>query len=88
MALALVSYFDRYYKSQDDPYLETREREERFVNQIVTAVEAVMEKTLLVFLAGCIAGMTAAPSATVSTTAPPSTQETAAADVDWDFLGE
>lgn len=26
VALALVDYFDRYYKSQDDPYFETRER--------------------------------------------------------------
>mgnify|MGYP001342056075 CR=1 FL=1 len=29
VALALVEYFDRYYRSQDGPYLETREREER-----------------------------------------------------------
>ena len=39
IAVALVEYFDRYYRSQDDPYFETREREERFVNQIVFAVE-------------------------------------------------
>lgn len=31
VALALVDYFDRYYKSQVDPYFETWEREERFV---------------------------------------------------------
>ena len=29
IALALVDYFSHYYKTQDDPYLETREREER-----------------------------------------------------------
>ena len=28
IAVALVDYFDRYYRSQDDPYFETREREE------------------------------------------------------------
>ena len=33
IALALVEYFDRYYRTQEDPYLETREREERFVDQ-------------------------------------------------------
>ena len=33
---ALNDYFDRYYKMQDDPYLETREREEQFVERIVT----------------------------------------------------
>ena len=36
IAISLVDYFDRYYKKQDEPYLETREREERFVEQIVT----------------------------------------------------
>lgn len=57
IAVALVDYFDRYYRSQDDPYLETREREEQFVNQIVASVEIAMEKTLPVFLAGCAAGL-------------------------------
>ena len=57
IAVALVDYFDRYYRSQDDPYFETREREERFVNQIISSVESAMEKTLPVFLAGCMVGM-------------------------------
>ena len=39
IALALVDYFERYYRTQEDPYLETREREERFVGQIIEAVE-------------------------------------------------
>ena len=37
IALALVNFFDRYYRTQEDPYLETREREERFVAQIIEA---------------------------------------------------
>ena len=36
--LALLDYFGRYYKIQEDPYLETREREERFIQQIVDGV--------------------------------------------------
>lgn len=59
IALALVDYFDHYYKAQDDPYLETREREERFVAQIIDAVEAAMEKDLPVFLSGYITGLSA-----------------------------
>ena len=39
ISLALVDYFDRYYRTQADPYLETREQEELFVKQIVDAVE-------------------------------------------------
>ena len=33
ISLALVDYFDRYYRTQADPYLETREREELFMKQ-------------------------------------------------------
>ena len=33
ISLALVDFFDRYYRTQADPYLETREREELFVKQ-------------------------------------------------------
>ena len=84
ISLALVDYFDRYYHSQDDPYFETREREERFVDQIITAVEHVMEKTLPVFLAGCMAGLSKAPAVVI----PPDTLSDSDEDVDWDFLGE
>lgn len=83
IAVALVEYFDRYYRSQDDPYLETREREERFVNQIVSSVESAMKKTLPVFLAGCMAGLSQVPVAVV-----PATQQEPDAELDWDFLGE
>ena len=83
IAVALVEYFDRYYRSQDDPYLETREREERFVNQIVASVETAMEKTLPVFLAGCVAVL----SQTAVITAP-AVQQEPDEEPDWDFLGE
>lgn len=83
IAISLVDYFDRYYKSQDDPYLETREREERFVEQIVTAVENAMDRTLPVYLAGCMAGIAqSTPQAVVAVSEPED------ADLDWDFLGE
>ena len=84
IAISLVDYFDRYYRSQDDPYFETREREEKFVDQIINSVEHVMEKTLPVFLAGCMTGLSKFPSLTVSSDPPSDSDE----DVDWDFLGE
>ena len=83
IAVDLVDYFDRYYRSQDDPYFETREREERFVNQIISSVESAMEKTLPVFLAGCMVGMSQVPVGAVSVT-----QQELDEEVDWDFLGE
>lgn len=83
IAVALVDYFDRYYRSQDDPYLETRDREERFVDQIVASVETAMEKNLPIFLAGCMAGLSQSP-----VIQPPVAQQEPEEDLDWDFLGE
>ena len=57
ISLALVDYFDRYYRTQADPYLETREREELFVKQIVDAVENRLKQALPLFLSGLTAGM-------------------------------
>ena len=83
IALAIVDYFDRLERLQDDPYLETREREERFVSQIVAAVERAMKDALQVYLAGCMAGLSKA--APVAPTQTPEANEDA---VDWDFLGK
>ena len=83
ISITLLDYIERYYKNQADPYLETREREERFVEQIVTAVENAMNQTLPVYLAGCMAGIAqSTPQAAVAASEPED------ADLDWDFLGE
>lgn len=89
VAIALVDYFDRYYRTQDDPYFKTREREERFVQQIVSAVQAAMEKAMPLFLAGCMAGMgkLPLPAGELPSSPPDETRQDAGADVDWDFLG-
>ena len=84
IAVALVDYFDRYYRSQDDPYLETREREERFVQQIIASVESAMEKELPIFLAGCMAGL----SRTTIAEERHAVNQEHDIELDWDFLGE
>lgn len=87
ISLALVDYFDRYYRTQSDPYLETREREELFVKQIVDAVEHSLKQSLPIFLSGLTAGMVQRdPKIKVSFPAPE--KEQSDSDVDWDFLGE
>ena len=58
IALALVDYFERYYRTQEDPYLETREQEEHFVDQIVEAVERSLKQALPLFLSGLTTGLT------------------------------
>ena len=87
ISLALVDYFDRYYRTQTDPYLETREREELFVKQIVDAVEYSLKQSLPLFLSGLTAGMAQRePQIRASFPAPENSQPDS--DVDWDFLGE
>ena len=87
IALALVDYFDRYYRTQSDPYLETREREELFVKQIVGAVENSLKQALPLFLSGLTAGMVQRePQTRASFPTPENSQPDS--DVDWDFLGE
>lgn len=44
---------------KEDPYLETREREERFVGQIIDAVETATGKLLPDFLMGYMSGFAA-----------------------------
>ena len=87
ISLALVDYFDHYYRTQADPYLETREREELFVKQIVDAVEYSLKQSLPLFLSGLTAGMAQRePQIRASFPIPENSQPDS--DVDWDFLGE
>ena len=94
IAVALVEYFERQSQLKDDPFFETREREERFVDQIVAAVESALTKALPVFLAGCAAGLSRSipPAKEAVDVAPPEVNEAAKqpenseADIDWDFL--
>lgn len=48
---AVNEYFDRMQKLSDDPYFETRQREERFVEQIVSEVGKAFISEMLKFLA-------------------------------------
>ena len=57
IALALVEFFERKAKLEDDPYFETREREERFIRQIISEVEKALDKILPVYLAGFMSGV-------------------------------
>ena len=91
IALSVCDYFERYYHRKDDPYFETRQREEQFVGQIVGAVEKVMEKTFPLFLVGLMSGI-GQTEAHIPTPLAVSTalsdNQNSDEDVDWDFLGE
>ena len=57
IAMALVEFFERKAKLDDDPYFETREREERFIRQIISELEKALDKILPVYLAGFMSGI-------------------------------
>ncbi|MBP3856546.1 MAG: adenylate cyclase [Ruminiclostridium sp.] len=88
---AVNDYFGRYFRRKDDPYLETREREEKFVAEIVAAVERSAEKALPSFLAACIAEILNSSgnfSVPAQNFAPAEKSENDdISDVDLDFIG-
>lgn len=83
-ALAISEYFERYFKKCSDPYFETREREERFIEQIVAAVGSAVEKALPGFMAAYLTNL-AQP---YQQTAPTIEQEPDLSEIDLDFVGE
>lgn len=83
IAVAVNEYFERCYRKQSDPYFETREREEKFVSEIVGAVEKAVEKSMPNFLAACLTGL-AKPC--LQTELPEQNSEEIP-DIDMDFIG-
>ena len=83
-ALAITEYFERFFQKCDDPYFETREREERFIEQIVSAVGSAVEKALPGFMAAYLTNL-AQPYQQTSLTAE---QEPDLSEIDLDFVGE
>ena len=88
---AVNDYFGRYFRRKNDPYLETREREEKFVAEIVSAVERSAEKALPSFLTACIAeilhsnGNFSVPEQ--NSTPAEKVENDDISDVDLDFIG-
>jgi len=56
---AVNDYFDRMQKLSDDPYFETRQREERFIEQIVTEVGKAFTAEMPKFLASLMLNLNA-----------------------------
>ena len=88
-ALSITEMFDRFYKLQDDPYLETRQREEQFVAQIVEAVEKALNEALPSFLLSCIARFTNLQvSPNIAQNTAKDNNSTENEEIDWDFISE
>jgi hypothetical protein len=82
--IALVDYFDRYYKEQDDPYFETREREERFIHQIVEEVG----KQFLLAMPKYLAKPVSQTDVSLETVYEEKQEPLKNMGIDWDFIGK
>lgn len=91
---AVNEYFDRMQKLSDDPYFETRQREERFVEQIVTEVGKAFIAEMPKFLASLMLSLNqgyavqapAQPVSQANNTAEDGENENYS-DIDLDFIG-
>ena len=95
VAIAVCEHFKRLEKSANDPYFETREREDNFVNRIVEAVKIAVEKAMPSFMAAYItAKLSNVPNIAISSTASENSvlkeenSDTAADNIDFEFVGE
>lgn len=95
VAVAVCEHFKRLERSVNDPYFETREREDNFVNRIVQAVRNAVEKAMPSFMAAYItAKLSDIPNGSISSTVSENAvlkgenSDTAADDIDFDFVGE
>lgn len=94
---AVNEYFDRMQKLSDDPYFETRQREERFVEQIVSEVGKAFISEMPKFLASLMISLnTGYPIPTPQQTVSVETENrsnvddgdnTDYSDIDLDFIG-
>ena len=94
---AVNEYFERMQKLSDDPYFETRQREERFVQQIVNEVGKAFIAEMPKFLASLMLNLNAGypmsiPQAAVSAGTENSTNTDDSdnadySDIDFDFIG-
>ena len=94
VAIAVCEHFRRLEKSANDPYFETREREDNFVNRIVEAVKIAVEKAMPSFMAAYITTkLSDIPSPIINNTVSENAvlkediYDTAADDIDFDFVG-
>jgi hypothetical protein len=85
---AVNEYFDRYERTQDDPYFENRQREEKFVEQIVGEVGKSLVAEMPKFLANFMINLN---SGYAVKTAPQKLESSDGnsdySDIDMDFIG-
>lgn len=86
---ALKSYNDKLNHLADDPYFETRQKEDEFITNMLQLMKNKLEQEFPDFLISCIATLAVKNLGTNgnnSSEVEKSPEEST--DIDWDFLGE
>lgn len=91
---AVNDYFDRMQKLSDDPYFENRQREEHFVEQIVSEVGKALITEMPKFLASLMLSLntgypipTPQQAISAGTKNAEDSDDTDYSDIDLDFIG-
>lgn len=94
---AVNDYFDRMQKLSDDPYFENRQREERFIQQIVSEVGKAFIAEMPKFLASLMLNLNAGypmptsqaavSAGTENSTNTDDSDNADYSDIDFDFIG-
>ncbi len=87
VVIAITEYFQRYYKICDDPYFETREKEDEFVQRVVAQIGSAVEKAMPSFLAACLTGLAQPCFSSAPAQSEKTTETEEITDVDLDFIG-
>ena len=91
IAVAVNEYFNRQRQTENDPYFETREREEKFISEIVEAVGKAVREAMPGFMATYIMekswGNVSAPQG-ITEIYDSSDNSENYDDIDFDFAGE
>lgn len=91
IAVAVNEYFKRQRQTEHDPYFETREREEKFISEIVEAVGKAVREAMPGFMATYIMEKSwgnVPVTQTVAEISDSSGISESYDDIDFDFAGE
>ena len=87
VVIAVTDYFQRYYKNCDDPYFETREKEDEFVQRVVAQIGLAVEKAMPSFLAACLTGLAQPCFSSAPAQSEKLTETEEISEIDLDFIG-
>ena len=87
VVIAVTDYFQRYYKSTDDPYFETREKEDEFVHKVIAQIGTAVEKAMPGFLAAGLTGLAPPCISSAPVLSEKTTETEEISEIDLDFIG-